>query len=481
MQYPDSDTTYWFASGTHTIGNALNSAMNVSNGDVFIGAPGAIIDGQGLDGQAFVNASAGASNVTIEYLTIENFENDQQAVVNENLEPDWTVEYDTIEDNPQGVGLGMGTGDVAEYNCIIDNGELGIVSYNKSDLTISDNEVAYNDPSLFDYPGVTQCGCAGGIKILTTTDATINDNYIHNNGDVGIWADTNNAGIDLSGNYISSSYNEGIQYEISYNGNITDNTLVDNALGSGPLNGTTYGNVTGAIYLSQSGSDPRVTGYSGQSPTPYDTAFDITGNTFINNWDGVILYDNSGRYCNSVGTDVCTLIDPNWSTNNTTTCSDNQGVAADNNPDYWDLCRWKTMNVHVSDNVFSFNPATIDGLLASGSLQCTAADLCGYNGLYAFNAGGGTQPSGCSVGSDPPWSCGTSTSVKVSYDLGNSFSDNTYYGPWEFWAFNQGDADSWSTWTAALTSECSQSDYGCSNGFGQDSGSTLSTSGGPYW
>ena len=61
-------------------------------------------------------------------------------------------------------------------------------------------------------------------------------------------------------------------------------------------------------------------------------------------------------------------------------------MAADNIPDYWDLCRWKTMNVQVSDNVFSFNPATIDGLLASGSPQCTAANLCGYNGLYAMRS-----------------------------------------------------------------------------------------------
>jgi hypothetical protein len=257
----------------------------------------------------------------------------------------------------------------------------------------------------------------------------------------------------------------GIQYEISYYGNITDNTLVENALGSGPRDGSVSGNVTPAIYIFQSGSDPRVS-------SAYSSAFEITGNDLVNNWDGVILYDTSGRYCDSVGTDICTLIDPNWNRNQTTVCDQNQDVAANNVPDYWDLCRWKTMNVHVSNNAFTFNPSTIDTLVGPGSPQCTAANFCGYTGLYAFNAGGSLQTPGCPEAHDPPWSCGTSDSVNVSYNWGNSFSDNVYNGPWSFWAYNQGDVDTWAEWTGALSGECTQSQYVCTSGFGQDAGST---------
>jgi hypothetical protein len=435
-----------------------------------------------LNGVAFASNNNSASDVTVKYLTVENFitgnGGDGEAVVNHDLSANWTIEYDTIENNVYGVGIEMGNNDVVEHDCLTNNGETGIQSFGgTSNLTISNNEISYNDSQgLYDQPHSSiQCGCAGGIKLLWVTGATIADNYVHNNGDVGIWADTNNVGIDISGNYVSANYTVGIQYEISYNGQITDNTLVDNALGSGPTNGSVHGNVTGAIYLAQSGSDLRVS-------STFGATFSVTGNILINNWDGIIVYDNSGRFCDSQGTTgTCTLDDPSaWNGHATTTCDENQDVAATNDPNYWDLCRWKPMNVQVSNNVLSFNPTAIDALLAPGTAQCSLANFCGLSGLYAFNAGGTLQPSGCSTSGNPAFSCGTSDSVNVSYNWGNSFRDNTYYGPWEFWAFNQGDLDNWPTWTGTL-SRCSQAQYACPTGFGQDAGSSYSASGGPYW
>ena len=85
-------------------------------------------------------------------------------------------------------------------------------------------------------PQVT-CGCAGGGKFWNTAGATVADNWVHGNGDVGIWVDTDNSGFDISGNYIASNWAEGIIYEISYNADITDNTLIDNAWGGGPSPG----------------------------------------------------------------------------------------------------------------------------------------------------------------------------------------------------------------------------------------------------
>jgi hypothetical protein len=473
-------TTYWFAPGVHTVGSGLGNEIQAQDGDTFIGAPGAIINGQGLNSVAF-DASTGSgpsSGVTVEYLTIENFtagsSGDGEAAVDHDLGANWTIKYDTVEDNA-GVGITIGSNSVVEYNCIINNGETGLQSYTSSNLTISDNEVSYNDSAgKYDQAGsADQCGCAGGIKLLETTGAQITDNYVHNNGDVGIWLDTDNTGINISGNYISGNYNEGIQYEISYNGQITDNTLVENALGGGPVSGTKYGNVMGAIYISQSGSDPR-------AGSTYGSQFLVSGNDLIDNWDGIILYDNSGRVCGTSGV-ACTLVAPSlWDWDNTSTCSANLDAANGGNPDYWDLCRWKTNNVKVTANVFSFNPATIDAALPAGTAQCTAANFCGYNGLYAFNAGGTYQPPGCSTGNSPPFACQTSDSVNVSYDWGNSFSDNTYYGPWQFWAFNQGDVDDWAAWTGGL-SQCSQGQYACTSGFGQDSGSTYASTGGPWW
>ena len=127
-----------------------------------------------------------------------------------------------------------------------------------------------------------------------------------------MWADTNNKGFLISGNYISNNYGEGVMYEISYNARIADNTFIRNALGEGPTN---PGFPTGAIYISESGSDSRVIG-------PYSNSFDITGNVFDDNWSGVVLWENAQQVLRTgtVRTTPaarCTLVDPSVANANT--------------------------------------------------------------------------------------------------------------------------------------------------------------------
>ena len=64
------------APGTHTLGTGQYSQIVPADGDVFIGAPGAILDGRGDNYYAFAGA---ASNVTIKYLTIQDFGNGSSA------------------------------------------------------------------------------------------------------------------------------------------------------------------------------------------------------------------------------------------------------------------------------------------------------------------------------------------------------------------------------------------------------------------
>ena len=62
-----------------------------------IGAPGAIISGQGINDYAFTQQ---AKDVTIEYLTIKDFgkpgDNNNQGVVNHDAGSNWTIENNTI-------------------------------------------------------------------------------------------------------------------------------------------------------------------------------------------------------------------------------------------------------------------------------------------------------------------------------------------------------------------------------------------------
>ncbi len=416
------NTTYYFASGVHTLGSSEFGQIAPSSGDTYIGAPGAILNGEDENDFAFVGQAA---NVTIEYLTIENFTSPQdQGVVNHDSGVNWTVKNDTIEGTTLGAALMLGTGSVTTNDCLTHNGQYGFNGYSASgdsNVTVTNNEISFNDTAGYDNGGAggDGCGCAGGGKFWATNGGTVTGNYVHDNADPGIWADTNNTGFNISNNYISHNGAEGIMYEISYNASITNNTLIDNGWQAGPQN---PGFPTAAIYVSESGGDSRVTGaYSGQ--------FNITGNVFTDNWGGVVLWENANRYCSDGSDDVCTLVAPSIYT--VSSCKSHlAGATAKQSPDYFDNCRWKTQNVAVSQNTFNFNPANI------GS-QCTIPNDCGFNGLFS------------EYGSSNPYT-GWVVPTNISNNQNNHFFNNTYNGPWTFDGFNQGDNVSSSQWTAGF-------------------------------
>jgi hypothetical protein len=257
---------------------------------------------------------------------------------------------------------------------------------------------------------------------------------VHGNHSVGIWVDTDNRGFDIFGNYIADNYSVGLTYEVSYNARIADNLFARNGLGNGPTN---PGFPTPALYISESGSDPRVAG-------PYRSAFTITGNVFIDNWAGVILWENSNRFCGSPasGTDGCTLADP--AVANAKTCDRAHLAAATSHqvPDYYDLCRWKTQNVSVTGNEFYFAPGQIGP-------ACTPQHGCGFVGIFS------------EWGSYPSWSpyMGTTVEYHITFDQDNHFADNTYIGPWHFMALAQGAIDSWSTWRLRFRQDAGSAFY----------------------
>jgi hypothetical protein len=291
------------------------------------------------------------------------------------------------------------------------------------------NEISYNDTFGYDTTSGDDCGCAGGGKFWQTTNATVTDNYIHDNQDPGLWVDTDNAGFNISGNYIANNSAEGLVYEISYNALISNNTFVDNAWGKGPNLGLGFPDP--ALYISESGSDPRV-------KTAYNTSFNVVGNDFIDNWGGVVLWENANRFCSDGSDGVCTMVDP--STFTLSSCGANLATSNPNQtPDYYDGCRWKTQNVNVSDNTFQ--------LTASHVPNCTEANGCGFNGIFS------------EYGSTAPFQ-GTAVEGDITFDQNNHFSQNTYIGPWNFMAHEQGTVLSWPQWQAGP--------------YSQDSGSTFS-------
>ena len=232
-----------------------------------------------------------------------------------------------------------------------------------------------------------------------------------------------------------------MQYEISYNFSITANTFIDNAWGAGADN---EGFPEGAIYISESGGDSRV-------PGPYSGTALINGNDFTDNWGGVILWEDSNRYCSDGYDDVCTLVDPSVFTQ--ASCAANLSKATpSNNPDYFDACRWKTQNVTVSDNSFTFTRADIRGCKLS-------ANSCGQNALFS------------TYGSTAPYQAWV-VPVRISDNQHNIFTDNTYRGPWSFLGFSQGDNVGWAHWKSGFNDQNGSNDHFK----GEDAGSLIASS-----
>jgi parallel beta-helix repeat protein len=414
-------TTFWLAPGTHHLGNGRYNQVQPHAGDTFIGAPGAILDGRQENSYAF---GGHASHVTIRFLTVQNFgaagDNNNEGVVNHDSAEGWTVDSSTVQRNA-GAGVMIGSGGHVLGNCLRDNGQYGFNAYHADgvkDIVLDGNEITGNNTDNWErrQPG---CGCTGGGKFWSTSGATVTGNYVHDNKGVGLWADNNNAGFLFKGNYVSGNDAEGIMYETSYNAAILDNTFVRNALVKGPTNPKFP---AAAVYLSESGSDPRVAG-------PYGNEFRVSGNQFIDNWSGVVAWENADRFAGSpanTSTGEGTLV--NRSVATVEACSDKANIKS---KPYFDDCRWKTQNIVVDGNVFRTDPSKIH--------LCVSAMGCGFNGLFS------------NYGTYPRWSPYKAKVVEenITFRQNNVWRNNTYVGDWQFMVEESGHMVSWDVWRAA--------------------------------
>jgi hypothetical protein len=439
VNFGQANTAYWFAPGVHTLGTGEFANIDPADHDTYIGAPGAILDGQHKNDSAFDGT---AEHVQIEYLTIRNFGawggDQQEGVVNHDSGSYWTISDSTIVGNA-GAGIMLGSHDELTWDCVQDNQQYGFNAYSNSgeitSLVLDHNEIAGNDTYNYEakQPG---CGCSGGGKFWNVIDATVTNNWVHDNDSVGLWADTNNAGFEFKGNYIQNSQGVGLLYEISYNAVIEYNTFNHNGVTGGP---SSTGFPTSAIYISESGADSRVNSDYKNSPLL------IAHNAFVNNWGGVILWENSNRFCASpdnTSSGYCTMVNPKATLKACGTAS-----LVKTQP-YFGDCRWKTQNALVEFNQFTFTPSAL-------GKACTAASNCGYNGVFS------------EYGSDPSWSPYKADIVPTNITLhqNNKFYDNTYSGPWCFMGWQLGTSVSFKQWQAAASIGSHQ--------FGQDAKSVL--------
>jgi Right handed beta helix region len=416
-------TTFWLTPGTHLLGTGPYDQVRPKDGQRFIGGPGAVLDGQGSNRYAFAGPAAG---VRIEHLTIQNFGTDRrdnfnEGVVNHDAGDGWVIRHNTVSHNA-GAGVLVGSGNRLVRNCLRANGQYGFSVFEPggvSDVVLAHNEIAGNNTARWEEVD-PECGCTGGGKFWETTNATVVGNWVHHNRGVGLWADTNNTGFLFGENFVDSNHAEGLIYEISYNAAILRNSFLRNALVDGPKD---PGFPHPAVYISESGSDSR-------AGDAYGATFRIAGNRFVDNWSGLVGWENADRFAGSpanTSTGSTTLVNPDVATQSA--CSDPERIAE---LPYFRDCRWRTTHLRVERNLFRMSPSHL-------GRECTATRGCGYVGLFA------------NWGSYPDWSpyMGEVVMDAITFEQDNVWSRNAYVGPWRFMVHGQGTRVSWDSWRAA--------------------------------
>jgi hypothetical protein len=404
-------TTFWLAPGTHTLGRDQFGQVAPKDRDRYIGAPGAVLDGRGLNRYAFV---ARAANVTISNLTVRGFVPPvDQGVVNHDSGDGWIIEDNTIEDN-KGAGLMAGYRQRVRHNCLRDNGQYGMNAFG-GELLVEGNEIAGNNTDDLENTLPGGCGCTGGVKFWGVNKADVRNNWIHDNHGAGLWADTNNNDFIIENNVIENNDAEAVFYEISYNLILRNNTIRNSTFVKGKRFADRKSNFpVGTIYLSESGGEPRV-------PARTDK-IEIYGNTLDNNWSGITAWENADRFCNSTSntsTGYCTRL-----VNSPTTCT----APAINIRPLYDDCRWKTQRLDIHDNTFTYTPQAIG---------CSNG-MAGQMAIFA------------NYGTTPDWSPykGRTVQDAITYDQHNSWHHNSYHGPWTFVTYETGPGVPPATWQA---------------------------------
>jgi hypothetical protein len=393
-------STFWLAPGTHRLPPEEFAQVEPKNGDTFLGAPGAVLDGAGVNRYAFTGK---ASDVTIKGLTIKNFVSPvNEGVVNHDSGAGWVIQDTTMVGN-DGAAMMSGTRQVMTGNCFKDNGQYGLNACcgALTDLILNRNEFVGNNADDVEKtnPG---CGCSGGMKLWEVNGADIRNNWIHGNHGPGIWADTNNNDFLIEHNMIEGNDGAAIFYETSYNAIIRDNVIRGNNMVEGREFADRGDNFpAAAIYLSESGGDAAV-------PARTDR-IEIYRNDFSNNWSGITLWENADRFCNSPAnssTGICTL-----KVKQVSQCS---APAIDKQP-LLGNCRWKTQRVSIHHNRFEVDPEALD----CDTLCARMAVLSNY-------------------GTVPEWSPYMATVVQeaITFRQDNHWFGNTYVGPWRFMAFD---------------------------------------------
>lgn len=392
-----ANTTFWLRPGTHRLEPARYAQVIPKEGNRYLGAPGAVLDGRRTNQYAF---GGSARDVTIRHLTVQHFvPPHDEGVVNHGSADGWVIEHTSIQYN-SGAALMAGNRQQVRANCLRGNGQYGLNAYKPtgiSDLVVEGNEIVDNNRDDWEKrkPG---CGCTGGAKFWDVDGADVRGNWVHDNRGTGLWADTNNNDFRIEDNVLEENDGAALIYEISYNAVIRNNMIRRNNWVEGRRSADRGDDFPfGTVYLSEAGGEPRVRARTDR--------IEIYGNVLENNWNGITLWENADRFCNSpanTSSGDCTLL-----VEDTDRCAQPAIATAPLHAD----CRWKTQRVDIHDNRFVLDKAVVDC-----AVKCDRMAVLANYGTY------------------PDWSPykGGRVAEAITLEQHNRWHDNVYLGPWNF-------------------------------------------------
>ncbi|WP_217168422.1 right-handed parallel beta-helix repeat-containing protein [Streptomyces sp. AC512_CC834] len=410
-----ANTTFWLRPGKHRLAPDRYAQVVPKEGNTYLGAPGAVLDGRKTNQYAF---GGNAPDVTIGHLTVQGFvAPHDEGVVNHDSADGWVIEHSRIQNN-SGAGLMAGARQQVRANCLRDNGQYGMNAYKGDgqlkDLVVEGNEIVGNNTGDWERrrPG---CGCTGGIKFWAVDGADIRGNWVHDNRGTGLWADTNNNDFLIENNVLESNDGAALIYETSYNAVVRNNTIRHNNWVEGRENtdgGDDFPYAT--LYFSESGGEPRVEARTDK--------IEIYRNVLEDNWSGITLWENADRFCNSpanTSSGDCTLL-----VEDTDRCARPAIAKAP----LYDDCRWKTQRVDIHDNRF-----VLDKSVVECAANCDRMALLANYGTY------------------PDWSPyqGERVAKAITLQQHNRWHDNVYVGPWKFVAHDPSRVLDFEAWQGA--------------------------------
>jgi hypothetical protein len=200
--------------GTH-----IRQQVYPKAGQVFVGEPGAVMDGVGEMAYAFVGS---VNNVTIDGIEIKNYISASSKGAIHTDGTGWLITNCEVYDNAY-VGVSIRGGSTIAGSHIHHNNQYGVLVNGGSGAVIDGNEIAYNndDQTSGDF-------YFAGAKFLTTTDLTVTNNHVHHNHGYGLWTYKDNIGATYRDNVVESNYWAGISHDQSYAVTIDSNEFRNN-------------------------------------------------------------------------------------------------------------------------------------------------------------------------------------------------------------------------------------------------------------